>query len=201
MIKQASFYAVLLTVAFVGSVAAQQPNPYRASMPLEFDWSKDEPIVRGGIVTGMTDLQKGETPGQAVLTSIITWVSNTLDLPAIYDQPHVERAPKVKLTAALHGSPLVSQRGVLSMYDDAKHTIYLPEDWSGQTPEGISILIHEMVHHLQNIAGLKYECPQGREKLAYVAQERWLSMSGRSLEKDFGIDPLTYLLSTECYLP
>jgi hypothetical protein len=201
MMKRASFFTLLLTLAFVGSATAQQPNPYSAPMPLEFNWSKDEAIIRGRIVADMTNLQKGETPGQAVLTSIVTWVSNTLDLPAIYDQPRLEHAPKIKLTAVLHGSPLVSQRGVLSMYDDSKKTIYLPEDWSGQTPAEISILIHEMVHHLQNVARLKYECPLDREKLAYVAQERWLAPVGGSLQKDFGIDPLTFLLSTECYLP
>jgi hypothetical protein len=201
MFKQASFYAMVLTLALVGSATAQQPNLLRTPMPLEFNWSKDEPIIRGGIVAGMTNLQTGETPGQAVLTSIITWVSNTVDLPAIYDLPRAERAPKIKLTAVLHGSSLVSQRGVLSMYDDGEKTIYLPENWSGQTPAGISIIIHEMAHHLQNVAGLKYECPLNREKLAYVAQERWLAPVGGSLAKDFGIDPLTFLLSTECYLP
>lgn len=201
MRKQACFYAALLTLALVGSVHAQQPNRLRISMPPEFDWSVDEPIIRDQIVAGMTRLQRGEIPGQAVLTSIVTWVSNTLDLPAVYDQPRVERTPKIKLTAVLHGSPLVSRHGVLSMYDDAKQTIYLPEDWNGHTPEGISIVIHEVVHHLQNVAGLAYECPQEREKLAYVAQERWLAPSGRSLGKDFGIDPLTFLLSTECNIP
>ncbi len=200
MIKQASFYAILVTLTLVGSAAAQQRNP-RASMPPEFTWSEDEPIIRDRIVADTTNLKNGELPGQDALTSIVTWVSNALDLPAIYDLPRIERAPEIKLTAVLHGSPLASQHGVLSMYDDAKHTIYVQDDWSSHTPEGLSILIHEMVHHLQNIAGLKYECPQYREKLAYVAQERWLNSSGRSLEKDFGIDPLTYLLSTECYIP
>jgi hypothetical protein len=170
-------------------------------MPPEFNWSLDEPIIREQIVAGMAKLWPGEVPGQAVLTSIVTWLSNALNLPAIYDHPRVERAPRIRLTAVLHDRPLVSQHAVLSMYDDAKQTIYVPEDWSGNTPEAISILIHEMVHHLQNVAGLQYGCPQEREKIAYVAQERWLAPSGRSLEKDLGIDPLTYLLSTECYIP
>lgn len=199
--KHASFYAVLLTLAVIGSVHAQQPNPRGVSMPPEFNWSLDEPIIREQIVFGMAERQRGETPDQAVLTSVVTWLSNTVDLPAIYDHPRVERAPKIKLTAMLHGSQFVSQRGILSKYDDAKQTIYVPDDWTGNTAEEISILIHEMVHHLQNVAGLQYACPQGREKLAYFAQERWLAASGRSLEKDFGIDSLNYLLSTDCYIP
>ncbi len=55
-----------------------------------------------------------------------------------------------------------------------------------------------MVHHLQNVGGLKYECPQAREKLAFVAQERWLRMYGTDLEKEFGIDPFSLLVLSNC---
>jgi len=58
--------------------------------------------------------------------------------------------------------------------------------------------VHEMVHHLQNIAGLKYECPQAREKLAYVAQNQWLAQSGRNLIDEFKLDALTVLVRTNC---
>ena len=42
--------------------------------------------------------------------------------------------------------------------------------------------------------GIGYECPQAREKLAYLAQASAGSdRSGRSLEQDFDIDPLNSL--------
>ena len=55
-----------------------------------------------------------------------------------------------------------------------------------------------MVHHAQNLLGLKHECPQEREKLAYLAQDRWLGLFGRSLESDFELDPMTLLIRTKC---
>ena len=44
---------------------------------------------------------------------------------------------------------------------------------------------------------------QEREKLAYVAQSRWLMEFGTSLEEEFGIDPFTLLVLalTEHSLP
>ena len=54
------------------------------------------------------------------------------------------------------------------------------------------------VHHLQHRAKLKYACPQEREKIAYAAQEQWLNRFDTSLEKEFGIDPLTLLVKTNC---
>jgi hypothetical protein len=60
------------------------------------------------------------------------------------------------------------------------------------------VLVHEMVHHVQNVGGLKYACPQEREKLAYTAQERWLGLFGRNLEADFEIDAFSLLVKTRC---
>ena len=55
-----------------------------------------------------------------------------------------------------------------------------------------------MVHHLQNVGKLKFECPQEREQLAYKAQEKWLGLFGRDLLSDFEIDRFTLLVSTKC---
>jgi len=46
---------------------------------------------------------------------------------------------------------------------------------------------------------LKYECPQEREKLAYIAQDRWLALFGHSLESDFHMDAFSLLVKTQCF--
>jgi hypothetical protein len=200
MFKQTSLCAALMFLTFVGSASAQSPHPLSTSMPLEFNWLVDEPIVRNRIVTGISQLEPGDIPGQSELTSLITWVSNTVDLPAIYDLPRIERASKLKL-ATIEPSEFLSLPGSVSSYDGMKRTIYLSEAWTGETPADLSVLVYQVARHLQNVSGRKFECPQWREKLAYIAQEQWLMRYGRNLEKDFGIDPETYLFKTECYIP
>ena len=86
----------------------------------------------------------------------------------------------------------------VALYDDRDNTIYLPTKWTGQTPAEVSVLVHEMVHHLQNIAKAKFECPQAREQLAYAAQQKWLALFGRNLNDEFQIDPFTLLVTTRC---
>ena len=88
---------------------------------------------------------------------------------------------------------------VVAVYVDATSTIYLPKGWRGETAAELSVLVHEMVHHLQSRGQLKFECPRAREKLAYEAQERWLNLFGRDLLRDFEIDPFTRLVLTSCY--
>jgi hypothetical protein len=90
------------------------------------------------------------------------------------------------------------RQDALAVYDDEMKTIFLPAKWTGSTPAELSILVHEMVHHLQGVAKTEYECPQAREQLAYAAQEMWLGLFSGSLENEFEIDPLTLVVSTRC---
>ncbi len=151
---------------------------------------------------------------QALLTAIVTWLSVNYGLPAIYDLPTVRFAPQMEI-AFLHYGAFSAEaqqrvkaayeadrgqkaRRVVSVYDERRHTILLPEGWKGRSPAEISMVVHEMVHHLQAEAGLGYGCPEGREALAYEAQEKWLEQFGTTLEAEFGIDGLTLLVSTHC---
>ncbi|HEX9811760.1 MAG TPA: DUF6647 family protein [Burkholderiales bacterium] len=152
---------------------------------------------------------------QTLLTAIVTWLSFNSALPATYDHPRIERVPQAQMIAMrLHaespGSPGSVANGLgqtgdsgsghdlVALYDNRSRTIYLREDWTGATPAELSVLVHEMVHHLQNVAALKYDCAEAREKPAYDAQKKWLALFGRNLEKEFTLDAFTLLLRTNC---
>jgi hypothetical protein len=147
------------------------------------------------------------------ITAMEIWVSNQFDLPAMHEHPRIEFAPPAKI-ASLRFTDLLSDAGAqvepnnrassaqhdtIAIYDDATRTIYLPEGWTGGTAGELSILVHEMVHHFQNVLALKHECPQEREKLAYLAQERWLGLFGHSLADDFALDPFSLFAKTTCF--
>jgi len=152
---------------------------------------------------------------QTLLTVLVTWLSINFALPAIYEHPRVEfvsaarmaevrysrlasiRPDRVAAEAGRSASPEFGH-GVHAIYDDRGGTIYLPEGWTGATPAEVSVLVHELVHHLQNVAGLKYDCPGAREKPAYRAQARWLELFGKGLADEFAIDAMTILVRTSC---
>jgi hypothetical protein len=120
---------------------------------------------------------------ETVLTAIAAWLAFNLMLPPVYELPRIEFASLSKVEA---------------YYDDATRTIYLPKGWTGASPAELSLLVHEMVHHVQNVAGLVYACPEERERLAYAAQRQWLALFGRDLMREFRLDPLTLLVRTSC---
>lgn len=152
------------------------------------------------------------TTMQALLTAIMTWLSINYGLEATYDDlPAVRFAPPMEM-AFLHYEAFTpdaqrrvvaayqaaSARKVVSVYDVRRQKILLPEGWEGRTPAELSMVVHEMVHHLQAEAGLRYGCPEEREALAYEAQEKWLEQFSTSLNAEFGVDALTLLVSTHC---
>ncbi len=151
----------------------------------------------------------------ALLTAIVIWISANYALPASLDHPRIERVASIEMaglrtkgllsalarkTAALQEQESSSEkrRDVVALYNDQTRTIYLSDKWAGSTPAELSVLVHEMVHYLQNEAGTTYECPAEREKLAYEAQDRWLHLFGRNLEAEFEINGLALLVSTSC---
>jgi hypothetical protein len=143
----------------------------------------------------------------SLLGEIEIWLASNFDLPTAKERPAIAIVSQAQLVAkrlpqnspsegAAHADP--TQRRVVALYDDRARAIFLADDWLGTSPADKSILVHEMVHHIQNLAGIKYECPMAREKPAYLAQDKWLSQFGLSLEKEFDVDMFTIVVSSAC---
>jgi hypothetical protein len=145
---------------------------------------------------------------QPLLAAIITWLSVNFSLPANYDLPAIEFATPTEITKLRYGAfntgtprsdPAASaSSSVVSVYKDKDRVIVLPVGWQGITPAELSILVHEMVHHLQNVGKLTFACPQEREALAYKAQDQWLQLFGKDLAGEFELDGFTILVKSRC---
>ena len=174
-----------------------------------------EPAELAAVRLGTVDSDVPAVPsvvgaGPAALTEIVHWLADNYGLPTITEHPRIEFVQSRVLAAMRYKNLFQAsqnaeatasgtyQREVVAVYDDSRKTIFLPNTWTGKTPAEMSILVHEMVHHLQNLAGLKYECPAAREKPAYLAQDRWLSLHGLDLEQEFEIDMFTLVVSSAC---
>src|SRR5262245_5006512 len=149
---------------------------------------------------------------KVLLITIARWLSVNFDLPLVLDPPRLAWVPPAKMSTLLQAqqdhpagvpndnaqSGTMAPHDIVAIYSDAERTIYLPEGWTGETAVELSILVHEMVHHVQHVGGLTYACRGAREKVAYAAQDRWLQLFGRDLASEFGIDPFTLLVNSSC---
>ena len=166
------------------------------------------------VALGAVSQQPVAAIARPLLAPIAVWLSKEFALPSIQHYPEVELlspdaitamrykglSPHASNKAASDDGPSTPQASeIVAIYSDHAQTIYLAEGWSGRTPADLSVLVHEMVHHFQHVLGLKHACPQEREKLAYLAQERWLGLFGHNLEKDFELDGFSLLGKTRCF--
>jgi hypothetical protein len=195
MLKQILISATILTLALAGPVSAQRVE--LTSMPQAADQR----------VSGNVD-----NLDNSLLRSAADWISNIFGLPEMQSLPAIRRIPLEK-SAFLSSTSIASDRlsdtavmnyqrspqEMVARYDDATKTIYLPVGWNGSTPGEMSVLVHLMAHHFQNMGGRKYfHCAEERKALPYEAQERWLGLYGSSLREDFGIDQAQLMLITQC---
>jgi hypothetical protein len=142
----------------------------------------------------------------------VTWLSTDFALPEDYQHPRIEFVSPMRMAAIRYvalGASLQARfvsdeqwaeqmRDTLALYQDSSRTIYLRAEWAGATPAEMSVLVHEMVHHLQNLAAEKFACAQAREESAYAAQQKWLALAGRDFFQEFETDPLSLKLRTAC---
>lgn len=143
----------------------------------------------------------GATPRDApsLLGTVMLWLVTNFDLAASAEPPALVTVPDAELVAMRYGiGTAVRSSEVVAVYDDPGRTIYLSDSWTGSTPAELSVLVHEMVHHLQSVSDVRFACPAEREVIAYRAQEAWLGLFGESLESAFGIDAATLLVGTVC---
>lgn len=136
-----------------------------------------------------------------LISVLVLWLSVTFALPQAPSHPEVRQIEPRQLAELRYGSSgLASGDDIMAVYHDRLRTIFLRKDWDPRSAADTSVLVHELVHHMQNVAGKRYACPAEREALAFAAQERWLKMFGEDLESAFGITAITLKLRTSCML-
>ena len=137
-----------------------------------------------------------------LINLIVAWLTRNFEALAVDGRhPEVLFIPSDRMASLRNRArEMRGWRKVIAFYDYDKQTIYLSDDWNGQTAADFSILVHEMVHHLQTLANTPFPCPEAQEQLAFQAQEKWLEQFDSSLSKAFQIDPLTLKIATTCPL-
>ncbi len=134
-------------------------------------------------------------PKSDLMASIMTWLSADFALPENYHHPRIAIISPMKMAAVRYrglGASLQARvvsdeqwlkqmRDTVALYEDNSRTIYLREGWTDATAAEISVLVHEMVHHLQNLrrgeismcTGARKACIYGAEKMARGGRTRF----------------------------
>lgn len=202
MFKQTLTSVALLTLLLNGQAAAQRADLVAAS---------PAPVTTRAHGVAQSPLPADDDVN-AALTTASKWISSVFNLPEPKSLPAVRRvSPQVLALLAPQGSRLDTPdpaspdsgpqpaQGRLVYYDDTTNIIHLASSWTGSTPAEMSTLVHAMARHFQKLGRPKhYDCPEQANELPYDAWARWLGLYDLTLTSEFGTDPGTLLLLTQC---
>ena len=143
------------------------------------------------IATSRADQHRVSTI-DALMLSLEKWLDRESPYPRRTDPVTVRliRTGEAMPWSALVNYSNSTRRGY---YDPQSSTIYLVEPWSADNPHDVSVLLHELVHHRQQIAG-NWECPNAQELPAYRLQDKWLAELGLKARVNW----LAVLIESSC---
>lgn len=155
----------------------------------------------------LTDPAPAGAVPETLVAAVIGWAAADMGLPVPVELPRLVFIDPSRMLNELAAQRREFEAGsdrptgtpqVVAFYNTRTRTLYLPAGWTGDSPVELSILVHELVHHLQDVHGQRFACPAEREEQAYATQARWLEMFGEDLESAFGINSLALLVRTRC---
>lgn len=130
---------------------------------------------------------------------LLVWIALQIgcEVPA---PPQVRQVAPAALVEFVYGPSPPDGASVVALYDRRVQTIYLADTWQADSLWDRSTLLHELVHHVQEVTAMPYPCLEAREKLAYRLQAKWLrEENGIADPYSFmGVNEFTILIRSLC---
>jgi hypothetical protein len=136
-----------------------------------------------------------------LVVALMTWISASSGLPMPDSPPTIVRVSAREMARRARPEGSVETEAAspyLALYHAGSATVLLRRDWDRAGLRDRSILVHELVHHLQAHAARSYPCRGAREREAYRLQAAWLDERGADLFEVMGMNALVYSAVTRC---
>ena len=146
-----------------------------------------------------------------VLAVLMLWISQSMGVVMPTEFPVLEYATSQEMTCLMAGQDpedcdivlAVDEPRILALYNPASRVLTLEKGRDYTTPASISIIVHELTHHIQTVYRLSYSCLEKLEQVAYDMQIKWLEARGFDayalLEKDLKLNRMAIFFITVCY--
>lgn len=134
---------------------------------------------------------------KALVLGLMIWIHAQTGMPLPDEPPDVIIASRQDVCLLAGGGRNVCQGGIMvaGVYEGG--VIFLNRDEPFDTYVGVSFVVHELVHYMQDPT--TFNCKQEAEKQAYDTQEKFLRQVGyRSLEQATGLSEIFRRQITSC---
>jgi len=132
-----------------------------------------------------------------IITSLLIWLGANSDFNVNMDIPVVLFLPQDQMEQRYFGD--TENHGELhAFYDIEKNIIILPNTWDRRDPWDLSVLLHEMIHYVQDQNETEFNCTAEMEKDSWPLQQKYL-LEIHDFKWDY--DKLWYLMVSSCSDP
>ena len=134
-----------------------------------------------------------------ILTALMIWLGANTTLDTNHDIPKVLFLPQAEMEALYYPENQEKFPNKLhGLYDQESDTIILPDDWDRRDAWDMGVLVHEMVHYLQDVNNVKFNCTAEMEKDAWPIQQKYLKDRH---DYDWEYDGLWFMVISTCTDP
>ncbi len=133
------------------------------------------------------------------ILDLIDWIGAKTDWN-VQEPPTICYVTNVQLDEMAYGRDKTSNHlKINALYAPGSHTVYLSENWNPNELRDRSLLLHELVHHLQALNNVEAPCLAKNELQAFQLQLAWLREQGiQDPYKFLDTDELTIRLFSHC---
>jgi len=132
-----------------------------------------------------------------IITALLIWLGANSDFNVNMDIPVVLFLPQDQMEQRYFGD--TENHGELhGFYDIEQNIIILPNTWDRRDPWDLSVLLHEMIHYVQDQNETEFNCTAEMEKDSWPLQQKYL-LEIHDFKWDY--DKLWYLMVSSCSDP
>ena len=130
-----------------------------------------------------------------IIMALMIWLGANTNFNVDVPVPKVLFVTQDQLEQAYYGGEKYEGVTLHGFYDTKLNLIILPDTWDRREGWDLSVLLHEIVHYVQDMNRVTFKCLQEMEKDTWPLQQKYLKEVHNI---DWEYDKLWYVLSSTC---
>ena len=130
-----------------------------------------------------------------IIMALMIWIGANTNYNVDVPVPKLWFLTQEQLEQAYYGDKEYEGTILYGFYNIKLNLIAIPDTWDRTDPWDQSVLLHEMIHYLQDVNQIEYPCIEEMEKDTWPLQKQYLKEEHNF---DWDYDKLWHLLISNC---
>jgi len=109
-----------------------------------------------------------------ILIALMLWIGANTNYNTDVPLPSIEFKSQIEMENLYYGERPKREGELYGFYNIAKDVIVLPDTWDKNKPFDLGLLVHEMIHYLQDVNNIQFNCTAEMEVDSWPLQKQYL---------------------------